>query len=372
MFRQEILNEVLFIVPNRYVDLLPSQFGNAMEVIAFDQISERRVVIKKVVLPENFDNWQHWRRAQRELFCTLHIQEENFVKMYSIYTWVETVEEMREFYTVREYMDWNLRNFILSTPEKLDHKVIKSIFFDVCLAVQYMHSIRVGHRDLKPENVLINYEAIAKISGFAHANREDPFVNTPYIVQRFYRAPEILCETMDNNKPSVDIWSLGCILAELLTGKILFTGQTQIDQFFQIVRFLGNPDLSFYMQMPDSARTFFLGLPMNQYQKPTNIHEHFPNSLFLDTMISEPIDCDLARDLLFRMLVINPDDRIDIQKILVHPYLEEVWSNIVIDNKIEEKYPPIALRRFFEFQAFSPPRQMKDEIFSTLTEFGIR
>lgn len=81
-----------------------------------------------------------------------------------------------------------------------------------------MHSIRVGHRvsvfynenrqniiffeDLKPENVLINYEAIAKISGFAHANREDPFVNTPYIVQRFYRAPEILCETMDNNKPS--------------------------------------------------------------------------------------------------------------------------------------------------------------------------
>lgn len=47
-------------------------------------------------------------------------------------------------------------------------------------------------------------------------------------------------------------------------------------------------------------------------------------------MISEPIDCDLARDLLFRMLVINPDDRIDIQKILVHPYLEEVWSNIVV------------------------------------------
>ncbi|CAB54196.1 Protein kinase domain-containing protein [Caenorhabditis elegans] len=363
-------NGTFFTVPVRYVNVQPFQFDKPFVVHAFDQVLGRPVVIKKVMLPDSLHDRQPWRRAQRELNCMLNIEDDNVVKMYSTFTPAENPLKMTEFYIVREYMHGTMKNLSASTFNEGGHRTVKSIFFDICRGVQYLHAMRISHRDLKPENILMNQEGDVKLCDFGHSNKEDPTSNTPYIVQRFYRAPEIICETTDNNKTNVDIWSLGCILAELLTGHVLFRGKDHIDQFILMVQFLGNAGPSFYSQMNEHARNFLLRYNLDQYQAPINFYSRFPDTVFQGVLQFEPKECDMSRDLLFRMLVINPDDRLNIQMVLSHPYLREIWGEIVAEDVIPEPQPPNELLRFFDFQPYSSPLDMREEIFQKIKNFG--
>ncbi|EFP03943.1 hypothetical protein GCK72_012022 [Caenorhabditis remanei] len=363
-------NGSYFTVPLRYVQLYPFEVESPLVVQAFDRILGRYVVIKKVVLPDGFYDRQPWKRAQRELNCMLHIEDDNIVQMYSCFTPASIVEEMTEFYIVREHMQGTMQN--LSPPTFCEHKTVKSIFFDICRGVQYLHAMNISHRDLKPENILMSSNGDVKLCDFGHSNMEDPNANTPYIVQRFYRAPEIICETMDNNKTSVDIWSLGCILAELLTGKVLFEGRDHVDQFILMVRFLGNADHSFYSVMNEHARNFLLTYReiLENCQSPPDIHAHFPDEMFQGSLSRQTNECRMARDLLFKMLVINPDDRINIQTVLSHPYLAEIWDGNVNPEDVPQPQPPQVLGDFFRFQSFFSPYELRDEIFNNIQNFG--
>lgn len=103
-----------------------------------------------------------------------------------------------------------------------------------------IHSKNIAHRDLKPENVLLSKEGIIKICDFGSSKVIDPNgKNTPYIVSRYYRAPELmLCLTKYST--AIDIWAAGCIMAELVTLTPLFKGKTEGDQLFAIFRVLGS------------------------------------------------------------------------------------------------------------------------------------
>ena len=106
-------------------------------------------------------------------------------------------------------------------------------------ALEFMHERDIAHRDLKPENVLVSRNGVVKLCDFGCSKILDPSVpNTPYIVSRYYRAPELILSASKYGT-EIDMWSVGCILAELVLRKPLFCGKTEGDQIFQILNILG-------------------------------------------------------------------------------------------------------------------------------------
>jgi p38 MAP kinase len=105
--------------------------------------------------------------------------------------------------------------------------------------LKYVHSAGVVHRDLKPSNILINENCDLKICDFGLARIQDPQM-TGYVSTRYYRAPEIML-TWQKYDVEVDIWSAGCIFAEMLEGKPLFPGKDHVNQFSIITELLGTP-----------------------------------------------------------------------------------------------------------------------------------
>lgn len=105
--------------------------------------------------------------------------------------------------------------------------------------LKYVHTANVLHRDLKPSNLLLNASCDLKICdfGLARTSNEKGFM-TEYVVTRWYRAPELLLSCEDYSA-SIDVWSVGCIFAELLHGKPILPGTTEVEQLHQIFKLCG-------------------------------------------------------------------------------------------------------------------------------------
>lgn len=122
--------------------------------------------------------------------------------------------------------------------------MIKFILFQILDGLQHMHSADIIHRDLKPENILINQKLELKIADMNLARKEDDNP-TEYVVTRPYRALEVFLCSKSYNK-SIDIWSVGCIFAELIGRTVLFEGIDCLDQLKRFVAILGKPNLEHY------------------------------------------------------------------------------------------------------------------------------
>ncbi|KAG9124629.1 Mitogen-activated protein kinase, partial [Ceratobasidium sp. 392] len=188
----------------------------------------------------------------------------------------------------------------------------------------YIHSANVLHRDLKPGNLLVNADCELKICDFGLARgyvpsgqdaRNSSSANqgfmTEYVATRWYRAPEIML-SFANYTTAIDVWSIGCILAELLGGKPIFKGRDYVDQLNQILHHLGTPS-------EDTLRR--VGSPRAQdYIRSLPIKPRIPfNHLY-------PHANPLAIDLLGKLLAFDPAKRISCEEALAHPYLA-VWHD---------------------------------------------
>ncbi|CAN4097435.1 unnamed protein product [Withania somnifera] len=182
--------------------------------------------------------------------------------------------------------------------------------YQILRGLKYIHSANVLHRDLKPSNLLVNAKCDLKIGdfGLARTTTETDFM-MEYCVTRWYRAPELLLNCSEYTS-AIDIWSVGCILGEILTRQPLFPGRDYVHQLRLITELIGSPDdASLGFLRSNNARRYVRQLPRYPRQQ---FAARFPNS------------SPRVVDLLEKMLIFDPSRRITVDEALCHPYLAPV------------------------------------------------
>src|SRR2546421_8981857 len=167
------------------------------------------------------------------------LKHEHIVSLYDV------IHTENKLMLVFEYMDKDLKKYMDSRGDRgaLDYVTIKSFMHQLLQGIAFCHDNRVLHRDLKPQNLLINTKGQLKLADFGLARAFGIPVNTfsNEVVTLWYRAPDVLLGSRSYST-SIDIWSAGCIMAEMYTGRPLFPGTTNDDQLIKIFRIMGTPN----------------------------------------------------------------------------------------------------------------------------------
>nr|XP_037291230.1 cyclin-dependent kinase 1-like [Rhipicephalus microplus] len=175
----------------------------------------------------------------REVSLLKELKHKNIVRLIEV-----VISPSNSIYLVFEHMTMDLKKFLDAQPKNktLDGAIVKKYLGQLVDAILFCHKRRVLHRDLKPANVLIDDKGGLKVAdfGLCRAFTLPVRAYTHEVLTLWYRAPEILLGESHYSTP-VDVWSIGCIFFELLTGKTLFRGNSEIDQLFRIFRVLGTP-----------------------------------------------------------------------------------------------------------------------------------
>jgi len=227
-----------------------------------------------------------------------------------------TSPDFREVYIVTELMDADLHT-VISSEQPLSDDHIQFFIYHILRVLLYIHSANVVHRDLKPLNVLVNKNCDIKLCDFGLARgragfsqEDDDFLRTEYVGTRWYRAPEIVLTSMEYTA-AVDIWSVGCILGELIGRVPMFRGSDFLDQIRSICEVLGTPsdaDLCFIPPENEAARNF--------------IKTRFPSLRRKDWNEMYPQATEDQCKMLDGMLRFDPNGRLTASEALRHPYLE--------------------------------------------------
>merc|ERR1712002_931579 len=183
-----------------------------------------KVAIKKISRP--FQSAIHAKRTYRELRMLKHMNHENIIGLLDCFTPQCSLDQFTDVYMVTHLMGADLNNIIKTQKLSDDH--VQFLIYQIIRGMKYVHSAGIIHRDLKPSNIAVNEDCDLKILDFGLARYADDAM-TGYVATRWYRAPEIMLNWMHYNK-TVDVWSVGCIMAELLASSPLFPGMDHIDQ----------------------------------------------------------------------------------------------------------------------------------------------
>ncbi|XP_069683771.1 cyclin-dependent kinase 1 [Periplaneta americana] len=246
--------------------------------------------------------------AIREISLLKELQHPNIVALEDV-----LMEESR-LYLIFEFLSMDLKKYLDSLgSSKMDPKLVKSYLYQITQAILFCHQRRVLHRDLKPQNLLIDKNGVIKVGdfGLGRAFGIPVRVYTHEVVTLWYRAPEVLLGSSRYSCP-VDMWSIGCIFAEMATKKPLFQGDSEIDQLFRIFRVLRTPTEEIWpgvSQLPDYKATF-----PNWTQN--NLTSYVKN-----------IDDD-GLDLLQKMLVYDPFSRISAKATLQHSFFQDLDRSV--------------------------------------------
>ncbi|NXK45560.1 MK09 kinase, partial [Chauna torquata] len=181
---------------------------------AFDTVLGINVAVKKLSRP--FQNQTHAKRAYRELVLLKCVNHKNVSFLMCSFLCYR--------YLVMELMDANLCQVI---HMELDHERMSYLLYQMLCGIKHLHSAGIIHRDLKPSNIVVKSDCTLKILDFGLARTAcTNFMMTPYVVTRYYRAPEVILGM--GYKENVDIWSVGCIMGELVKGCVIFQGTDRI------------------------------------------------------------------------------------------------------------------------------------------------
>lgn len=277
--------------------------------------------------------------AIREISLMKELNHTNIVRLYDV------IHTENKLTLVFEYMDKDLKKFMdaralaaanqsatpndtsngsstKAPPLGLELNIVKYFTWQLLEGVAYCHENKILHRDLKPQNLLIDNKGNLKLADFGLARAFGIPVNTfsSEVVTLWYRAPDVLLGSR-NYTTSIDIWSCGCIIAEMITGKPLFPGTNDEEQLKLIFELMGYPNEQTWPGFTSLPKYSQISLPQNTNNG--NIGKNLKD--LLQSQTKEILDENII-DLINGLLVLNPDMRLSAKQALYHPWFAEYYQ----------------------------------------------
>ncbi|RAL38919.1 hypothetical protein DM860_015280 [Cuscuta australis] len=276
---------------------------------AIDTHTGEKVAIKKI--HDIFEHISDAARILREIKLLRLLRHPDIVEIKHIML-PPSNREFKDIYVVFELMESDLHQ-VIKANDDLTREHYQFFLYQLLRALKYIHTANVYHRDLKPKNILANANCKLKICDFGLARVA--FNDTPttifwtdYVATRWYRAPELCGSFFSKYTPAIDIWSIGCIFAEVLSGKPLFPGKNVVHQLDLMTDLLGTPSMDTISRVRnDKARRYLTSMRKKQ---PLPFSHKFPNA--------DP----LALRLLEKLLAFDPKDRPTAEEALADPYFK--------------------------------------------------
>mmetsp|Transcript_16446 Transcript_16446/g.23039 ORF Transcript_16446/g.23039 Transcript_16446/m.23039 type:complete len:450 (+) Transcript_16446:57-1406(+) len=306
-----------FDVDSRYSKLV--KLGQGAYAVVCSAKDERRkgqkgdkIAIKKIM--DLFSNKSDSIRILREIHILHHLAGNRHIVTIEDLMVPDPSLPFDHMYIVLGYMPADLHKIIYSSNSLTDRHICYMVYQMFC-ALKFIHSANIIHRDLKPSNILVNRNCHIRICDFGLARdiQTSSAQMTQYVVTRWYRAPEVICST--NYGAKIDVWAIGCILAEMLLKKALFPGDDYVVQMKLMFEILGCPeaeDLEF-IDLKNAKTWAKQYIDVNRKRiKPMDFKKRFQKR--------DP-EC---LELLKRTLCINPRKRISVQEALSIPFFDDV------------------------------------------------
>ncbi|CAD8111379.1 unnamed protein product [Paramecium primaurelia] len=318
-----------------------------MVYLAIDTKTNEKVAIKKVYQDRRYKNREHLIISELNHPCIVKLRQ-------AFFTQGDNAKNTEDIYLnlVMDYIPETLskviRNF-KNNKKPFPNQSLKIYSYQMLRALAYLQGIGICHRDIKPQNILVNpINHVLKICDFGSAKRlvaGEP--NVAYICSRYYRAPELIFGATEYTT-AIDMWSIGCVIAEMLLGEPLFPGESATDQLVEIIKILGTPTIDQIKQMN----------PQQQQFKFPQIKCH-PWAKVFGKFKTEPHFIDFVS----KILVYSPRDRLKPLEALLHPYFDEIRQPNFGDGHLN-------LPNFFDF--YKEELQIQPEIAHKLTPSWIK
>ncbi|XP_061196796.1 cyclin-dependent kinase-like 2 isoform X1 [Saccostrea echinata] len=274
------------------------------------------VAIKKFL--ESEDDKMVKKIALREVRMLKQLRHDHLVNL------IEVFRRKKRLYLVFEFVDHTVLDELEKCPNGLDENTVRRILWQVLKGTEFCHLHNIIHRDIKPENILVSKSGIVKLCdfGFARTLAQPGETYTDYVATRWYRAPELLVGDTKYGR-AVDIWAIGCLLAEMLTGEPLFPGDSDIDQLYHIVKCFGN--------LTPRHKEVFLRNPLFVGMRLPEVREISPLEKKFNRISSQSLE------LMKQCLRLDPDERPTCTQLIKHDFFSKDGFVTRFQNDLKQR-----------------------------------